>query len=60
MLLVQTYMLQPGILHLNGLFIQGIDSAYLLEVFKLYETLGAEGVMSNAVVVSEHSSCSTF
>jgi len=31
-------MLQPGILHLNGLFVQGIDSAHLLEVLKLYET----------------------
>jgi len=53
-------MLQPGILHLNGLFVQGIDSAHLLEVFKLYETLGAEGGMSNAVVVSQHGSCSIF
>jgi len=32
-------MLQPGILHLNGLFVEGIDSAaHLLEVLKLYET----------------------
>jgi len=29
-----TYMLQPGILHLNGLFVQGIDIAHLLEVLK--------------------------
>jgi len=47
-------MLQPGILHLNDLFVQGIDSAHLFEVLKLYATLGAEGGMSNAVVVSQH------
>ena len=31
-------MLQPGILHLNGLFVQGITSEHLLEVVMLYET----------------------
>jgi len=47
-------MLQPCILDLNGLFVHGIDSAHLLEEFKLDETLGAEGGISNAVVVSQH------
>ena len=51
-------MLQAGILHLNGLFVQGIDSTHLLEVLKLYEKLGTDGGMSNAVVVPQHCSWS--